>query len=128
MDILQIIGIGIVGAILCVILKGYRPEIALQIALITGIIIFLSIAASLKGAIDSIMALANKYGVDVGYIGTVIRIIGIAYICQFASDVCKDAGETAIASKIEFGAKVLILLYALPIVDALLKMIISILP
>jgi len=128
MDILQIIGIAIVGALLSLILKTYRPEVALQIALATGIVIFISIAATLSSAVEAIMALADKYGIDSGYIGTVIRIIGIAYICQFTADVCKDAGETAVASKIEFAAKVLMLIYAIPIVDALLQMIISIIP
>ena len=128
MDILQIIGVGIVGALLSLVLRAHRPEIALQIALTTGIIIFLSIAAMLGSAVEAIMALADKYGIDAGYIGTVIRIIGIAYICQFTADVCKDAGESAVASKIEFAAKVLMLVYAIPIVDALLQMIITMLP
>lgn len=73
-------------------------------------------------------AIANAYNINTAYIGTVVRIIAIAYICQFASEMCRDSGQGAIASKIEFCAKILILLYSLPVVDALLTMIVSILP
>ncbi len=128
MDILQIIGIGIIGAVSALLLRSQRPEIALQITLAAGVVIFLSIAVPLSTTVSSILSLAQKYGLDTGYIGTVIRIIGIAYICQFASEVCRDCGEGAIASKIEFAGKVLILIYAIPIVEALLQMIVEILP
>ena len=128
MDVLQIIGIGVIGSVAALLLRSQKPEIAFQVAIVTGVVIFLSVSVSLSTAVNSIFALAQKYGVDTGYIGTVIRIIGIAYICQFASEVCRDAGEGAIASKIEFGGKILILLYAIPIIEALLAMIVEILP
>ena len=128
MDILQIIGIGLIGSVSALLVRAQKPEISLQIAIASGVVIFLSISVSLGTAINSIFSLAQKYGIDSGYIGTVIRIIGIAYICQFASEVCRDSGEGAIASKIEFAGKVLILLYAIPIIEALLEMIVAILP
>lgn len=128
MDILQIIGIGVVGAIASIILRSHRPEIAFQIVVATGAIIFLSVAVTLNTAVGSILAIAQKYDIDTSYIGTVIRIIGISYICQFAAEVCRDSGEGAIASKIELAGKILILIYAIPIVEALLQMIVEILP
>ena len=128
MDILQIIGIGLVGTVATLILRQQKPEMAVQAAVATGVILFFSIAASLGTAVQSLLDLANRYGIDTNYIGTVIRLIGIAYICQFAAEVCRDAGEGSIASKIEIAGKVLILLYAIPIVEALLTLIVSILP
>ena len=128
MDILQIIGIALLGTIVTLILKQQTPEMAVQAALVTGVVIFLSIAASLGTAVDYIMDIANRFGVDTQYIATVVRIIGIAYICQFAAEVCRDAGENAIAVKVEFAGRVLILLYALPVIEALLRMVVSFLP
>lgn len=128
MDILSIIGIGIIGAVLTVILRQYRPELAMLSATATAIVILMQVVDALSSAIGYMLDLSNRYGIDTNYIGTVIRIIGIAYICQFASEVCRDSGETAVATKIEFGGKVLILLYALPVVESLLSMVVSILP
>ena len=128
MDILQIIGIALLGTVVTLILKQNTPELAVQTMLVTGTVIFLSIAVSLGTAVDYIMNMAERFGVDTQYIATVVRIIGIAYICQFAAEVCRDAGESSIAVKVEFAGRVLILLYALPIIDALLQMVVSFLP
>jgi len=84
--------------------------------------------SGLRDVIQSIYEIATKYNVNTGYIATVIKIIAIAYICQFSSEVCRDSGQGAIASKIEFCAKILILFYSLPIADALLALVVSILP
>lgn len=128
MDIIQVVIIGIVGTILTITVKQYKPELAALLALATGILILFFGFSALQSALDRVFAIANAYNINTAYIGTVVRIIAIAYICQFASEMCRDSGQGAIASKIEFCAKILILLYSLPVVDALLTMIVSILP
>lgn len=128
MDIIQVVIIGMIGTILTITVKQYKPELAALLALVTGILILFFGFSALQSALDRVFAIANAYNINTAYIGTVVRIIAIAYICQFASEMCRDSGQGAIASKIEFCAKILILLYSLPVVDALLTMIVSILP
>lgn len=128
MDIIQVVVIGIIGTILTITVKQYKPELAALLALATGVLILFFGFSALQSALDRVFAIANAYNINTAYIGTVVRIIAIAYICQFASEMCRDSGQGAIASKIEFCAKILILLYSLPVVDALLTMIVSILP
>ena len=128
MDIIQVVISGIIGTILTITVKQYKPELAALLALATGILILFFGFSALQSALDRVFAIANAYNINTAYIGTVVRIIAIAYICQFASEMCRDSGQGAIASKIEFCAKILILLYSLPVVDALLTMIVSILP
>ncbi len=128
MNIFQIVIIGITGTLLSVILKQYKPEFALVSALTTGVVVLLSGLSGLEDIIKNIYEIATKYNVNASYIGTVIKIIAIAYICQFSSEVCRDSGQGAIASKIEFCAKILILFYSLPIADSLLSLVVSILP
>lgn len=128
MNIFQIVIIGITGTLLSVILKQYKPEFALVSALTTGVVVLLSGLSGLEDIIKNIYEIATKYNVNTSYIGTVIKIIAIAYICQFSSEVCRDSGQGAIASKIEFCAKILILFYSLPIADSLLSLVVSILP
>lgn len=129
MDIIQVVIIGMIGTILTITVKQYKPELAALLALATGILILFFGFSALQSALDRVFAIAKTaYNINTAYIGTVVRIIAIAYICQFASEMCRDSGQGAIASKIEFCAKILILLYSLPVVDALLTMIVSILP
>ena len=128
MDIFQVIAIGIIGTLLTVTLRQYRPEIAAVTALATGLLILTLGFSAIGGIIDKVFEIADTYNIDTVYIGTVVKIIAIAYICQFSAEMCRDSGQSSIASKIEFCAKILILLYALPVAETLLKTVVSILP
>lgn len=128
MDILQIIGIGMVAVILIVLLKQQRPEIAVQISIITGVVIFLMVAGKISSVIDLLNMYADRVDLDPVYLTTLLKIVGIAYIAEFGSEVCRDAGETSIASKIELAGKVFIVVLAVPIVTSLLELIIGIMP
>jgi len=66
--------------------------------------------------------------VNMIYIETILKIIGIAYIAEFAAQITKDAGQGAIASKIELGGKILILAMAIPIITVLIETIIQMIP
>ncbi len=128
MEILQIAGIGIIATILIIVLKVQRPEIGVQISIITGIIVFMVVVGKLTVVIELLKNYSEKVNVDMYYITTLLKIIGIAYIAEFAAEVCKDAGESAIASKIELAGKVIILVIAVPIITSMLDLIIAIIP
>jgi stage III sporulation protein AD len=127
-EILQIVGIGIVATILITVIKAQRPEISLQLSILTGIFIFLLVASKLSSVITLLNNISQKVNIDVMYLSTLLKVIGIAYIAEFGAEVCKDAGESAIASKIELAAKVIIVVIAVPIITSLLELIIRIMP
>lgn len=128
MEILQIVGLGLVATVIIVILKMQRPEIAVQISIITGIAIFLLVVAKLSSVLDLLNSYTRKVNIDMSYLVTLLKIIGIAYIAEFGAEVCRDAGESAIASKIELAGKVVIAVLAVPIVTSMLDLIIKIMP
>ncbi len=128
MQILQIVGIGLVATILAVILRQDKPEISIQISIVAGLIIFLFILTKFKYVIDVLSDLARRIDIDFIYFTTILKIIGIAYITEFAAQISRDAGESAIASKIELAGKVLIMVISIPIIMAVLDLIIKIMP
>ncbi|HOQ38634.1 MAG TPA: stage III sporulation protein AD [Acetivibrio sp.] len=128
MEIFQIVGLGVVATILAIVIKAHRPEIAIQISLLTGIIILVVILGKISAVVDLLNSYAQKVNIDLIYFSTLLKIIGIAYIAEFGAEVCRDAGEGAIASKVELAGKVIIILLAVPIITSLLDLIISILP
>jgi stage III sporulation protein AD len=128
MEIFQIIGLALVATVIALLLKAHRPEMALQISLVTGIIIFLVILGKITAVVDLLSSYAEKVNIDMVYINTLLKIVGIAYIAEFGAEVCRDAGEGAIASKVELAGKVIIVVMAVPIITSLLDLIISILP
>ena len=126
MEIIKIIGIGLVALILIIVIKQYKPEFALYISIAAGLIIFFLVMDKLSGIIDLLMNLSNKANINQDFIIILLKITGIAILSEFAISVCKDAGEAAIASKIDFGAKIIMVAISIPIIASLLEMILKI--
>ncbi|MPM65345.1 hypothetical protein SDC9_112240 [bioreactor metagenome] len=76
--------------------------------------------------INFLQSLSNKANIDVIYLDTVFKVLGIAYLSSFCSEICKDAGEGSIAAKVEFAGKILILTLAIPILMAVMRSILKI--
>ena len=126
MEIIKIIGIGLIALILIIVIKQYKPEFALYISIAAGLIIFLLVMDKLSGIIDLLMNLSNKANINKDFIIILLKITGIAILSEFAISVCKDAGEGAIASKIDFGAKIIMVAISIPIIASLLEMILKV--
>ena len=128
MDIIKIIGIGLISLIIIIIIKQYRPEFAIYISIIAGILIIMLSMDKLTGIINILTTLSNKTGLNSEYLGILLKITGIAILTEFAVSICNDAGESAIATKIDLGGKIIIISISIPIIVALLELIIKILP
>ncbi len=128
MEILQIVGLGIVAAVIIVVLRAQKPEMAVQVSIVTGVVIFLLLASKLSAVLELLEGYADRVEINTVYFTTVLKIVGIAYIAEFGAEVCRDAGESSIASKIELGGKVIIVVLAVPIVTSLLDLITNIMP
>lgn len=128
MEIFQVVGIGFVGAVLSVFIKERNKEAAILVSLTTGVIIFLFALSKVEAVLDVLWKLATSANLNMFYLTTILKIIGIAYIAEFGAQICKDAGEGSVAAKIEFAAKVLIMVLALPILVAILESILRLIP
>lgn len=127
-DVIKIIGIGLLALIIIVILKQYKPEFAIYVSMIAGVLILVLAIQKLTGIINLLQSLANKTYINKSFLSILLKITGIAFITEFAISICSDAGEKAIASKIEIGSKVIIIAMSIPIITSLLELVIEILP
>ena len=128
MEIIKIIGIALIALIIIIMLKQYRPEYAIFISILTGIVILFLVMYRLTGIINLIESIQDKFSINTQFIALLIKITGIAFLSEFAISVCKDSGEAAIASKIEIGSKIIIISMSVPIISSLLEIILKILP
>ncbi len=128
MDIIKIIGVGLIALIVIIILKQYKPEFAIYISIASGIIILLMLMDKLGAIVNVLSNLANKTGTGREFLKILLKITGIAILTEFAVSICKDSGETSIANKIDLGGKIIIISISIPIITALLELIIDILP
>lgn len=128
MDIIKIIGVGLIALIITVILKQYKPDFVIYVSIIAGAIILFMVMDKLTGIIELLSNLSNKAGINNQFLGILLKITGIAFLTEFAVSICNDSGETAIANKIDLGGKIIIIAISIPIISALLELIIKILP
>ncbi len=128
MDIIKIIGIGLISLIIIIIIKQYRPEFTIYVSLIAGAIILMLIMDKVSAIINLLTSLSNKTAINNEFLILLIKITGIAFLTEFAVSICKDSGETAIANKVDMGGKVVIISMSIPIIASLLETVVKILP
>lgn len=119
----KIIGIGLTGAVLSVFIKQYRLEAGVAISVLTGAIIIGICLPYISALTEMLKNIGDTAGINSAHIKIVLKIIGVAYICQFASDICRDAGESGTGAKIELGGKVIIMGLSMPIIYNLLELV-----
>jgi stage III sporulation protein AD len=127
MEIVKIVGIGLMAGMLIVLIRQKRPELALGLSIATSIMIFLMMMLKVFQVVDFLQVLGARAKVDSTHISTVLKIIGIAYVTDFGSQVLVDAGEKAVASKVEMAGKVIIILLTVPVMLAILDTVLRLL-
>lgn len=120
MEFLRLLGLGLAASLLLVLMRRSQPELALVLSLAVGAMILLLLLPRLRLALGLLTALSVRAGVHLLYVRTILKILGISYLAEFGAQVSRDAGESAVAGKIELAGKLLILVMAIPIVSALL--------
>ena len=125
MDIVKVAAIGIVAGVLAMAIRKTNPEIAMQLSIATGLLILLMVVEYLGEATEFLRELQDNMGDAYDAIGITIEIVGIAYISEFRTQALKDAGETAIASKVELAGKLIITVMTLPLIKQFTDLMLS---
>lgn len=123
MSMVQVGIIGVVGAVLAVQLKGGKAEYGIYISVAVSIVLFSFIVDRLGIFISTVDQIASYIDMDAGYLSAMLKMIGITYIADFSSGICRDAGYQTIAGQIEIFAKLTILALGMPVLLALLETI-----
>jgi len=126
MEIIKIVAFSFIALFIVLLFKGKRDDIAVQISIVAGIFIFFFLISKMTMVLQFLQQISLKANIDFIYLNTVLKILGIAYLATFCSEICNDAGEKNIGSKVEFAGKILILVLAIPILMAVLQSILKI--
>lgn len=126
--VIQVISFSLVTLFLYMVLTETKQStVASLLTLVSGVLVFLVLTPYIKEIIDFMRTMTDKVGMDITYVQIVMKIIAIAYLSTFCCVLCKDAGAGAIATKIEFAGKIMIMLLAIPIMMNVLDSILKIL-
>lgn len=128
MEILQIVGIGLVTVIAALLLKQIKPEMAVLVALCGGILLLLLTVEYLTEIIGVFNLIVQKTGLSGGVFAIVIKIIGIGYLIEFTANLCADAGMGSLGDKVLLAGKLMIFAMSLPIIYNIIEIIVELLP
>ncbi|MBR2744357.1 MAG: stage III sporulation AC/AD family protein [Clostridia bacterium] len=128
MEVAKIVGVGLIALVIVIILRQNKPEFVIYAELMAGIIILTMSFDKIAIIIDLIQSFSSKLAISNRFVMILLKITGIAILTEFAVSICKDAGESSIASKIEIGSKVMIVTTSIPIVSSLLEVVLKVLP
>ncbi len=126
--LLALAAVAVASSLITVFLKDSKlAALGILVALVAGGVMFLKLLPYFANLLDGFSNIALLSGIDSYYLSLMLKIIGVAYIGEFAGQLCRDAGQSALAMKIELVAKVAILLLALPIIAAVVKSVMDVL-
>lgn len=123
MDMLKIALIGIAGVLLALFVKDTKPGYATYISLGTGILVFFYTISKLEVILEGIYTIQSYLSLNVVYLKSLVKIIGITYLAEFSIGICKDAGFGSVAGQIEVFSKLAVLAFGMPIITALVETI-----
>lgn len=123
LEVLKIVGFAIVATTLIIIIKEQKPEIAILLTCVSSILIMMYAISQMSGVIDMLNKLVETSNINKEFLTIILKVTGIAYIVEFGKNVCIDAGQSAIATKLEMAGKVIIVVLSFPLINALLTIV-----
>ncbi len=119
MNVISVIGIGVITAALSLMLKDKKKEYSFLVSTIGGIVILVAALLLISPFVTKVSEFVTES--DKENLKIVIKSLGICYISAFAADACRDAGEASLASKIEIYSKIAVLAVAYPLFTELFE-------
>ena len=125
MLIAKISAVGVIAGIAALTVKKTHPELSVQLGIAAGILIFLMAFEHLKDAVELVKRFAEMYDGAYEGIKIVLKVVGVAYISEFASQSLADAGENAIGKKVELASKLIIAALTIPLLEQFAGIVMS---
>lgn len=119
--LLTIIFLGVFSTVAVLFLKRFAPEYAMVVSIAAGVVILLILLVDLGSIFDAVEQLFISSGLNGEVFKLTLKALGLCYITNFAVDVCKDFGQTSLASKIELAGKIAVITLSFPLIETILK-------
>ena len=112
--------IAVAGVLLILLMKSVKSEYGIYVAIGISLILLLGMSSKLENVVETIWSVTEAIQLDKKYVKIILKMLGVVYVAEFSSAICKDAGYQTIASQIEMFGKLTLLVQGMPILEALL--------
>lgn len=123
MEILQLCGVGVLSAVICLILRKFSSEAAFFVSAAAAVIIFAMVISMLAPTINAVKNLSEQAGIDLELVGIMLKALAVCYITALCAGIARDAGESSAAVKLELGGRAAIAAISLPVFVNLAKLV-----
>jgi len=128
LEIAQIVGLALLTTIFLLILRQEKPVMAVLLSIAFAVVVFVFLMEKMASIVEVLKELTRRAEINYFFLTTILKILGVAYLAEFAASICIDAGEQAVAKKVEFAAKIIIGVLAIPIIAAILESLLELMP
>ncbi len=118
---IRIAMIGLGGVVLALMFRQQKSEYALYISIGAALLILILSVEKLGSVVETVQNIRAHIQLDSAMIKILLKMIGITYVSEFASQICRDAGFGALGSQIEMFAKLSIMAVSVPVLLALIE-------
>lgn len=120
------VGLLLCGALLASVLRTQRPELAVCLSLLAGVLVVGLLLGQIAPLADTVRRMLAAGGMTQGSLAVVLKAAGVCLLTQIVADTCRDAGETALAGKAELVGRILLLLLAVPLFEDILTLVVGV--
>ena len=120
--------IGMASALGVLLLRQVKPELAVIVGLVGTILIFMMVVSGLMQIVGNINGIVAQTGLANQLFASILKIVGIGYLCEIASNICQESGAKSVADMVILGGKIIIMVLAIPIIQALVDVVLGVLP
>ncbi len=128
MEIIRIILLCVAAALISVLLRKQQPGMGALVAMAAGLVALMMSLPAIRTVADTFTDLAARANLLGGSAGLMLRACGISLLCEFGASMCQDAGEGALAQRIDFGGRVALLAMSVPLLTQLVEGMLEWLP
>ena len=121
MESTSIFGLVIISAVIITLIGQYKKEYALLSTVVAGVVILVSVLSSATSAFYTLRNIVDDMGIKTSYFTLAFKTLGICVITGFASDLCKDFGNTSLASRAELAGRCAVFIISLPLLVSLIE-------
>ncbi len=123
MNIIGVCALSVIAAIISIFIKQYRPEFSSVVSTAASVTVLVLVAEAAIPLIEEYFGIADKLSVDSTVFNIMFKALGISYLTYFAADICRDMGQTSLASKVETAGKFTIVILSFPIIKQIISFV-----
>ncbi len=127
MNIIKIISGVILGVLLIIKLRGEGSCVGTYLSIALSLFVVFYCLDKMSYVIDFFRSVTSKIGIESGYLEILLKIVGISYLCEFTSNICKETGCQAVAGQVEISGKLTMMVISMPILVAIVDTITEVL-